>query len=185
MKKVIFLLTVILLIACSENDESVTSQQVELFVDHYKTTSIINGTAFVIYENVAPGNNADKIYGQINRFNFEPGFTYQLTANKTIIENAGTNAQTVRYDLITINNKEAVSPDAEFRIPLIQFFNGRGTATFIRRQADSTFILSNEIPFNCNYFCVDLDRAIERETAIEGTFTHGPEGTYILQELAN
>jgi len=185
MKKVISLLTVMLLFACSENDESVTSQQVELFVEHYKTTSIINGTAFVIFENTVPGNREDKIYGQINRFNFEPGYTYQLTANKTITENAGTNAKTVRYDLVSINNKEAVSPDAEFRIPLIRFVNGRGIATFIRRQADSTFILSNEIPFNCNYFCVDLDRAIEQENAITGTFVHGPDGSYIMKELEN
>ena len=185
MKTVISLLAIMLLFACSENDESVTSTQVELFVDHYKTTSIIDGIAFVIFENDVPGNDEDKIFGQIDRFNFEPGFTYQVTANKTITENAGTNAKTVRYDLITINNKEAVSPDAEFRIPLIRFVNGRGTATFIRRQADSTFILSNEIPFNCNYFCVDLDRAIEREDVITGTFVHGPDGSYLLKELIN
>jgi hypothetical protein len=183
MKKVFFLLMAILLISCSANDESVTSEEVELFVDHYKTTSILNGTAFVIYENGTPENNDNKIYGQIDRFNFEPGFTYQITATKTITKNAGTNAKTVRYDLISINQKEPARPDARFRIPLIQFVNGRGMATFIRRQADSTFILSNEIPFNCNYFCINLDRAIQYENAIAGTFVHGPEGTYILKEL--
>ncbi len=172
----------ILLISCSANDESVISEEVALFVDHYKTTSIINGTAFVFYENATPDNN-NRIYGHINQFNFEPGFIYKITATKTITKNAGTNAKTVRYDLISINQKDAVSPDAEFRIPLIKFVNGKGMATFIRRQADSTFILSNEIPFNCNYFCIDLDRAIQQENAIKGTFVHGPEGTYILKKL--
>jgi hypothetical protein len=183
MKKIVLISAIALLFACSADDAQITSEEVNLYVEHYKTTSLLNGTAYVIYENGSPDNNTGRSYAQIDNFNFEPGFTYRLTATKTIIKNDGTNAKTVRYRAINVNSREAARPDAKFRIPLIRFVNGRGTTSFIRRQADSSFILSNEIPFNCNYFCVELDRAIEQEIAIIGTFTHGPEGSYILTGL--
>lgn len=183
MKNVILLLLTALIFSCSANDESVTTEEVNLAVDHYKTTSAFNGTAFVIYENGSLGDANAKVYGQIDNFNFEPGFTYNLSATKTITENAGTNAKTVRYRANTVNSRQAARPDANFRIPMIEFINGRGMATFIRRQADSTFILGNEIPFDCNYFCLDLDRAIEQENEVIGIFSHGPEGSYVLNEL--
>jgi len=181
MKRITLLFATLLLFSCSESDESITQEPVELFVTHYKTTDPFNGTAFIINED---GDSTAK-RAQIDNFFFEPGYNYRLSANKITTENAGTNSRTVRYQAVSVISREAVRPDAEFRIPLIQFVNGRGFATFIRRQADSTFILSNEIQFDCNYFCVELDQAIEQEYAIEGTFTHGPEGTYLLQALAD
>ncbi len=181
MKKIVILILTLGLLAnsCSESDESISHEQVELFVAHYKTTDPFHGTAFVVTEE---GDPSEK-HVQIDNFFFEPGYNYQLSADKITTENAGTNSRTVRYRALDMISKTAARPDAEFRIPLIEFVNGRGMATFIRRQADSTFILSNEIQFNCNYFCADLDRAIEQQSAIEGTFTHGPDGTYQLQAV--
>lgn len=183
MKKIYLISIVALLFACSADDTLITTEEVNLYVEHYKTTSVLNGTAYIIYENGSPENNTHKGYAQIDNFDFQPGFIYRLTAIKTITKNDGTSSSTVRYRVQDVNSREAVRPDAKFRIPLIQFVNGRGMATFIGRRADSTFVLSNEIPFNCNYFCVDLDRAIEQENAVSGTFVHGPDGTYILMEL--
>jgi len=185
MKNIFLLLIAALFFSCSSDDKRVITEEVNLFVDHYKTTSVLNGTAFVIFENGALGNDDFKVLGQIDGLVYEPGFIYQLTASKIITQNPGTDAKTVRYQVISVTNREAARPDAEFRIPLIEFINGAGYATYIRRQADSTFILGNQIPFNCNYFCVDLDDAIQRQDAIIGTFTHGPEETYVLQALAN
>ena len=181
MKKIALLVLALMLFGCSENDESTTQVQVELSVEHFKTTSDVYGTAFIVSEE----NSSERKKAQIDNFYFEPGFRYRLAANKITTENAGTNSRTVRYRAIDIISRESVRPDIEFRIPLIEFINGRGLATFIRRQADSTFILSNEIQFDCNYFCVNLDQAIEQQYAIEGTFTHGPDGSYVLQALAD
>lgn len=183
MKNATLLLVSALIFACSATDENITSEEVDLAVDHYKTTSAYNGTAFVIYENGSLGDENARVYGQIENFNFEPGYTYSLRATKTPTENAGTNTKTIRYKATSVNSRQAVRPDAEFRIPMIKFINGRGMATFIRRQADSTFILGNEIPFNCNYFCTDLDRAIEQKNEVTGIFKHGPDGSYLLMSL--
>jgi len=185
MKNAILLLVAALIFSCSATDESITTEEVNLAVDHYKTISAYNGTAFVIYENGSLGDENARVYGLIDHFNFEPGYTYSLSANKTTIENAGTNAKTIRFTVNSVDSRQAVRPDAEFRIPMIKFINGRGMATFIRRQADSTFILGNEIPFNCNYFCPDLDRAIEQRNEITGIFKHGPEGSYQLMSVIN
>ena len=183
MKNAILLLIIALILSCSATDESITTEEVNLIVDHYKTTSAYNGTAYVIYENGSLGDENAKVNGQIDNFNYEPGYTYNLTATKTVTENAGTNAKTVRYTANSVNSRQPVRPDAEFRVPMIEFINGRGLATFIRRQADSTFILGNEIPFNCNYFCPDLDRAIEQKNEVTGIFKHGPDNSYQLMSV--
>ena len=50
MKNATLLLVSTLIFACSATDENITSEEVDLAVDHYKTISAYNGTAFVIYE---------------------------------------------------------------------------------------------------------------------------------------
>ena len=50
MKKLLFLCTAVLL-SCSADDESVTQEEVNLLIDHYKTTSLFYGTALIAYEN--------------------------------------------------------------------------------------------------------------------------------------
>ena len=112
MKKFALFIVALLLIACSENDESTTQEQVELKVEHFKTTSDVYGTAFIVSED----GNTERIKAQIDNFFFEPGFIYQLSANKITTENAGTNSRTVRYRAITVNSREVVRPDIEFRM---------------------------------------------------------------------
>ena len=52
MKKLLFLCTVMLL-SCSADDESVTQEEVNLLIDHYKTTSLMKIT-FLLFSNTTP-----------------------------------------------------------------------------------------------------------------------------------
>ena len=172
-----------LLFSCSSDDASITSVEKVIFVEHYKTTSLLNGTAFVIFENGAPGNSDLRIRAQIDGFNFEPGYTYLINTNKIVTKNAGTNATTVRYEFLNELTKEPAENGAKFRVPLIEFVNGQGTVSFLRRKQDSTFVISNEITVNCEFVCSELHSAFEANTPIVGVFMHGDSGNYILSEL--
>lgn len=183
MKKVLLIVILPLLFSCGADDASLTTEEVQILVEHYKTTSLLNGTAFIISEIGTETDPELKFRAQIANFNFEPGFTYRLNTTKEIIKNSGTNAKTFRFRSNGILDKVAVAPESEFRIPLIEFVNGQGTVSFLRRQSDSTFILSNEIMIDCEFQCGDLHAAFDARTPILGTFRHGSDGSYVLKEL--
>jgi hypothetical protein len=181
--RVFFVLLLPLLLACSADDGSIVSEEVQIAVEHYKTTSLLNGTAFIISETSGVGNAGTRVRGQIDGFDFEPGYSYRLKTNKKIIKNSGTNAKTIRYELIEVLEKQPVAPFSEFRIPLITFVNGQGTVSFLSRRPDSTFILSNEIIIDCELRCGDLNAAFDSNQLVTGVFRHGDAGSYVLNEL--
>ncbi len=183
MKKILLFCTTALLLACSADDASITNEEVSLFVNHYKTTSVLNGTQFIIQENEAIGGDIFMGTPFIKNFEFEPGFEYRITATKTRTENAGTDAATVSYELVSVNEKNQVFPEASFEIPIATFVNGIGYVSFINGTAANGFELGQEILIECQNFCTQLERLIPNREVATGTFSHGPDGTYVLQEL--
>ena len=183
MKKILLICAAALLFACSADDEQITNEEVTLFVNHYKTTSVLNGTQFLIQENTAMGGDSFEGAASIKNFDFEPGFTYTITAKKTSTENAGTDAATVSYEFVSENEKTQVSPQATFEIPVARFVNGVGYVSFVRGTSTNGFILSQEIAIECQNLCAQLENVTPNQEAATGTFTHGPDGTYVLQSL--
>ncbi|WP_432409955.1 DUF4377 domain-containing protein [Rasiella sp. SM2506] len=183
MKKILLICTTALLFACSKDDASITNEEVALFVNHYKTTSVVSGTQLLIQENDAIGSDTFQGTAFIKNFKFEPGFTYNITAKKVITENAGTDAATISYELVSIDDQTQVSPQATFEIPIARFINGVGYVSFVRGTSTLGFILSQEITVACQNLCSQLEQVTPNQEAATGTFTHGPEGTYVLQGL--
>jgi hypothetical protein len=183
MKKILLFCTTVLLFACSSDDASNINEEVTLFVNHYKTTSVLHGTQFIIQENDAIGSDTFEGTALITNLDFEPGFEYRLTVKKTIIQNSGTDAATVSYELVSVNEKTQASAQATFEIPVARFVNGLGYVSFVRGTSTNGFVLSQEIAINCQNLCSQLESLTPNQEAATGTFTHGPDGTYVLQEL--
>jgi len=183
MRKIFLLCITALLFACSADDASETNEEVTLFVNHYKTTSVLNGTQFLIQENDAIGGDTFQGTAFIKNFEFEPNFTYNITARKISTENAGTDTATVSYELVSVNEKKQISPQAIFEIPLARFVNGVGYISFVRGSSTQGFILSQEIVIECQNVCSQLENLTPNQEAATGRFTHGPDGTYVLQGL--
>lgn len=183
MKKILLFCTAALFFSCSADDASTTNEEVTLFVNHYKTTSVLNGTLFLIQENDAIGGNTFEGTAFIQNFNFQQGFEYKITANKIRTQNAGTDAATSSYELVSVNEKNQISPQATFTIPVARFVNGVGYVSFVQGTSANGFILGQEIIIECQNLCSQLENLIPNQEAATGTFTHGPDGTYVLQEL--
>ena len=183
MKKIVLLFTIGLLVACSSDDGTTINEEVSLFVNHYQTTSILTGTALVIQEDTAIGTKDFERIGSIAGFEFEPGFTYILTATKITTKNPGTNASTIRYELISQETKEEVPPQTTFTVPLTQFVNGVGYLSFLNGDETSGFLLGNRIPIQCQNLCTQLQTILNYQDIASGEFTHREDGSYVLQEL--
>ncbi len=70
MKNLIFSLLALGFIACSGDDVQITSEEVSLFVNHFKTTSPLSGTALVVQENAEIGSENYNTLGNIKDFEF-------------------------------------------------------------------------------------------------------------------
>ncbi len=184
MKKLLLLVALPLLMGCSADDGSVSSEEVTLFVNHYKTTSVLHGTALVVQENEAIGSTEFGSIPHIEGFEFEAEFTYNLRALKTTTKNPGTDASTTSYKLLEVITKEPLEYSPQFRVPLSTFVNGYGYVSWLSRKPDSTFVLSREIPLDCRALCSDLRAGFESRELMTGTFEHGDDGQYVLTELS-
>lgn len=181
MKKLLFLCLVGLLLSCSSDDQSTTTEtEVNLSIEHYKTTSLLHGTAFVVSE-----NGAEKKFGIpfITSFDFQPGFRYQARATRRTVVNDATSKGIDTYHLISIQSQDTIPPNTTFRVPLGQFVNGFGYVKWVVGNVDTGYVLSNEIPIDCEQFCIELANILAIEDNVTGEFAHGPNGSYILRAL--
>lgn len=184
MKKILLFCAIALMFSCSSSDDaSIQTENVTLFVNHFKTTSLLSGTTFLVQENDAIGTNTYKTAPVIENFDFQPGYTYSISAEKTITENAGTDAATTAYRVIDVLEKKQVGAFATFNVPLTTFTNGVGYISFISGSEATGFRLSGQIEIDCREFCGELEGMIQNKDIATATFIHGPEGSYILQEL--
>jgi len=181
MKKLLFLCLVGFLLSCSSDDKSTTTEiEVNLSIDHYKTTSLLHGTAFVVSENGAEGKFQIPF---ITSFDFQPGFRYQARATRRTIVNDGTSKGIDTYHLISIQSQDTIPPNTTFTVPLAQFVNGFGYVKWVVGNPDTGYVLSNEIPIDCEQFCGELASIFAIEDNVTGEFEHGPDGSYILRAL--
>lgn len=169
------------LLSCSSDDKStITEIEVNLLIDHYKTTSLLHGTAFVVSEN---GEERLIEIPFISSFDFQPGFRYEARATRRTVVNDGTSKGTDTYHLISIQSQDTIPPNTTFTVPLAQFVNGYGYVKWVVGSADTGYVLSNEIPIDCEQFCTELTSVFAIEDNVTGEFEHGPDGSYILRAL--
>jgi len=181
MKKLLFLCMMSFLLSCSSDDKSSTTElDVNLTIDHYKTTSLFHGTAFVVTENGQPQKFEIPF---ITSFDFQPGFRYQARATRRTIVNDATNKGIDTYHLISIQSQDTIPPNTTFTVPLAKFVNGFGYVKWVVGNADIGYVLSNEIPIDCQQFCGELVNKFTIEDNVTGEFEHGPDGSYILRAL--
>lgn len=180
MKKLFFLCLILVAVSCSKDDASTTQEEINLQISHYKTTSLLYGTALI-------GQEDDALQAMeipyISGFDFQQGNTYDLLARKNTIKNSGTNATTVSYELIAIQTQDTIPPNTTFRMPLAEYVNGFGYVRFVVGSPELGYTLSHEIPIDCQEFCGELRSKLVIEDPIMAEFRHGLDGGYVLVGL--
>ena len=184
--KILGLLAIIMFAtSCSNDDGSETTDTIQLFVNHFKTTSLTSfNTVFLAQEDDRIGSDLYIEILGISGFEFEPGFTYQLTVERYTVRNPETDYTTSSYSLISIDSKTEVPFETTFTIPLTRIFGSSQYYNWVRGNTDAGFSIDNEIPIDCGGLCGPLDDIGNNPPqVVRGVFRHGEEGVYVLEGL--
>ncbi len=152
---------------------------VELRINHYQQTAVGVGPQLVLLvqeEEEIGGEDWSYFYDPIKRFDFEPGFIYDLIAQKIELENPPQDGSTIQYILVAVRSKEKVSEEEQFEIGLKRFGEN-----FVHG-SNPEFSLLGEYDIDCSNLCDELEDKIG-DDEFTGNFTHGPDRSLILQSL--
>ena len=185
MKKLTFLLALTLVLSsCSSDDGDFIQEEIQLFVQHYKSTAAFTlNTVLLVQEGENIGSDLYLSTYGIQGFEFQPGFTYLLTVTKTTIRNPETDYATVDYRLISVDEQNEVLPGTEFSVPLARYASFGGYSTWLTGTEEFGYYISFEIPIDCYLNCAELNAVIPNQEEATGVFVHGPEGEYILTDI--
>lgn len=142
-------------------------------VNHFKQTAI--GESPVLVMLVQEGNDVGGeqwhyFYDEIEGFDFIPGYVYDLKVRKKKVKNPPQDASTIKYILVKVISKNAVSPDEQFDIKL----KWAGT-NFVFEEGNNQFSLLNEYSILCEGLDEELREALENNEEVTGTFVHAPD----------
>lgn len=168
------------LLSCAEEDKS---EVVDIRVNHFKQPAVGLGTtlALLVQEGDQIGSNEwDNLYGEINGFDFEWGFIYDLRVRKIPVDSPPQDASSIAYSLIEVISKTPVSGSESFDLELKSSMKGIEGLVIVNKEAQSTLLGQQVI--DCQHLCQQLEASLLVEEELRGTFVHG-EGAIILQEL--
>lgn len=173
------------LMSCSSDDGSQTTDTINLFVNHFKTTSLTSfETVFLAQEEDRIGSEYYIELLGIAGFEFEPGFTYELTVERLSIRNPETDFITSTYSLVSIDSKTEVPFETTFNIPLTRIFGNSQYYNWVRGNETAGYSINNEIPIDCGGLCGPLGAVGENPPQeVRGVFRHGADGVYVLEQL--
>ena len=155
---------------------------VEIRINHFKQTAmgIIPQLVMLVQEeDDIGGENWSYFYDPIERFDFEPGYIYDLKAMKIEVENPPQDGSSIKYVMINLRSKTKAPEGEQFDIGLKRYGEN-----YIHG-ANPNFTLLEDYEINCASLCDELEDKQKDPSATEvmGTFIHGPEQTLILQSL--
>lgn len=186
MKKLIFLLSNLLFVACSLQQTS--ADITKLRINHYQQTAIGTFPQLVLLvqeDDEIGGDSWNYFYDEIDGFDYEQGFIYDLEVEKTYLENPPQDASAISYNLIKITRKVKVSEESNFSIILRKVHDDGGSDSFVTGNQHLGYKILDEITIDCNVLCVQLDEALQSHKSIIGIFRHQGEEEIYLIELKN
>jgi len=118
MKKqiLLFAISLVALASCSENDDSTTLVEeiplgTNLRVNYFTSIcAFFTPECLLVQEGTMLGSKDwDFFYSEIEGFEYEPGFVYNLEVNKTTIDNPPADGSSIRYELVRVISKITVA----------------------------------------------------------------------------
>ncbi len=142
---------------------------VEMRVNHYKQTAIGVGPqlVYLVQEEEKIGDEDwNYFYDEIEGFEYESGYIYDLKVRKIKIQNPPQDASDTKFLLHKVMSKEWVDEDETFEIKLKWAGNN-----FVQNSGSGYSIL-NEYSIECAELCEELSQDLEINEELTGTFTH-------------
>ncbi len=93
-----------------------------------------------------PDGEYTLFYGEIQGFEYEPGYNYELTVAKTTVPNPPADASAFQYSLVEVVNKTPATTSATLEgttWQLIAYLDGGGNLTLPYREAPATLLMQD------------------------------------------
>ena len=181
MKKLTFLLFVLCLIACENEDGT----QARLRINHYQQpiTRLADHFVFVTQDKNQFGSNQWSYSDpNIEGFEYDWGYTYELVVKKEELKNPPQDASSIKTTLIKVVSKERVTPATPFEIRLTMAYDDGGFSSYMHGDLSSGgYTLLGQVAVNCGNLCDDLSQGLNARESLVGTFNHLEEGIKLIE----
>lgn len=178
-KMLLFALALSISLSCSQDDNCSLESTINLRINHYQNTGIgIAETLTYMAQQDTElfSGNWLKFYNDIEGFEYEPGFVYNLSVDIVEVQNPGIDESSLRYILNEIISKKEVDEDVLFEIDLK--INGQN---FVSSSTEnSTYEILDQITFDCSENCDELMNALTLQDFVTGIFNRTTEGSMQL-----
>ena len=149
-------------------------------INHFRQTGIGEGLhlVYLVQENEDIGGDEwSFFYDEIEGFDYELGYIYDLKVRKMVVENPPMDGSSIKYILVNVRSKEKVAEDESFEIKLKW-----GGSNFVTG-SDNNFYLLDEYEIRCSDLCEELAEMLQNRDEVSGTFVHGDNETLQLNSV--
>lgn len=150
---------------------------VNMRINHYEQTGFgpFPQLVYLVQEGEDIGGQQwSYLYDEIQDFNYEPGFIYDLYVRKENIENPPQDASSIKYILESVSSKEKVAADVSFEIRL------KWEGTNFVKISGPDFSLMDSYSIECGDLCEELLSKLENEEEVTGRFVHGDNNNELI-----
>lgn len=137
-------------------------------INHYQGTGLAVGPVltYLVQKGEDIGtDNWGNFYSDIEGFNYEPGYIYNLSVATERIDNPPADGSSIKYTLQEIISKEKVDNETLFSIYLK--LNGK---SFLTINSSSNYKILSQIEVDCNELCEALNENNENRNNVIGIF---------------
>lgn len=152
-------------------------------VNHYKQSAVGLSPTLVLLVQEGDKIGTDEWiyhYSEINGFNYEWGYVYDLRIKKTMVDNPPADASSIEFDLEEIISKKQVEPNLTFKISLKS--STRGIKDLVVDNAVE-YTLLNEQRIDCSDLCDQMAESLANQAELTGIFVHINSESIKLQKL--
>lgn len=183
---VLLVLVCFAIFSCSTDDAKET---LLIRMNHHQQTAVGAGKSlvYVVQQDEAIGTAQwSLLHDEIEGFQFEPGYIYDLLVAKEFIGYTLVDGSSVRYTLEKIVRKEKVAADTSFEI-LLKSVAAIDPPEFVTGNLQTGFEILERIPINCGSLCEELQQVLSTEDEVTGIFRHleDAEGIELLELKVN
>lgn len=161
-------------------NEGNPSKVVNMRINHFRQTGIGEALhlVYLVQENEDIGGEEwSFFYDEIEGFDYELGYVYDLKVRKVEIENPPMDGSSIKYILVNVRSKEKVAEDESFEIKLKW-----GGSNFVTG-SNNNFYLLDEYAITCSGLCEELAEMLQNKDEVSGTFVHGDNQTLKLNSI--
>ena len=160
-------MSVLFLTACADGSDNTGRT---MFIEHHKSSCQGVGYQTCLLTRESELSPWSYFYDEIEGFDYEWGFRYELRVLVTDVPNPPADASSLAYSLLEVVSKESVDADTAFEFPLFPFDG------FSQRLSDTEFSLGHENSFTCDVStCNTVDSLLTQELAMLLEFFHANE----------